>query len=266
MLTIHETMITEQTMLTQRIQTLKEQLATLPPGELFIRKNGSHYKHYLKEVTSNGTSTRYLPKDEQHNIEQLAVKKYLNAELQDCENELFAIRQYLTARKQRPTCAPSLLASDSPFRNLLSSHFSTFDEKLKDWMDKPFFKNTAHPEQLKYKSSSGNLVRSKSEYIIDSMLYLHHIPFRYECELILDGVSFYPDFTILHPVSGQIFYWEHLGLLDNPSYLHSCTNKLQIYMKHNILPSHNLILTYESSQFSFDPNEVERLISYHFES
>ena len=42
-----------------------------------------------------------------------------------------------------------------------------------------------HPEHLICKSISGNMVRSKSEMMIDMLLFQHRIPFRYECALVL---------------------------------------------------------------------------------
>ena len=42
-----------------------------------------------------------------------------------------------------------------------------------------------------HKGSSGNYVRSKSESMIDMVLYIHKIPFRYECALILGETTLF---------------------------------------------------------------------------
>ena len=48
------------------------------------------------------------------------------------------------------------------------------------------------------------MLRSKSEAIIDRMLYQNKIPFHYEEKLVLDGIILYPDFVIRH-LYGTIF-------------------------------------------------------------
>ncbi|MFQ8777759.1 MAG: hypothetical protein ACLR78_10425 [Roseburia sp.] len=61
-------------------------------------------------------------------------------------------------------------------------------------------------------------MRSKSEAMIAMLLHLNAIPYRYECALSLGGVTLFPDFTIRHPVTGVLYYWEHFGLMDDPAY------------------------------------------------
>ena len=131
-------------------------------------------------------------------------------------------------------------------------------------MNSPYEHNDSYPEQLIHKSLSGNLVRSKSEAIIDMYLYTNKIPFRYECALKLDDVILYPDFTIRHPKTGITYYWEHFGLMDNPSYAKSAFSKLQLYSSHGIIPSIQLITTFESKDSPLDTSLAEKLITHYF--
>ena len=82
----------------------------------------------------------------------------------------------------------------------------------------PYDQNPLFPEQRIHKCASGHLVRSKSEAIIDMVLYTNQVPFRYECALTLGKTVIYPDFTIRDPSSGKTYYWEHFGMMDQPSY------------------------------------------------
>ena len=75
-----------------------------------------------------------------------------------------------------------------------------------------------HPEKLVVPTVTGEMVRSKSEAMILMLLEYSGIPYRYECRLDIDRKAYYPDFTIRHPYTGEIFYWEHVGMLDDPSY------------------------------------------------
>ena len=46
----------------------------------------------------------------------------------------------------------------------------------------------------------------------------------------------YPDFVIAGHARGVTFYWEHLGLLDDPGYRRRWQRKLQEYKDFGILP------------------------------
>lgn len=111
---------------------------------------------------------------------------------------------------------------------------------------------------------SGNLVRSKSEALIDMALYIHKIPFRYECALNLGGITLYPDFTLRHPQTGEFFYWEHFGLMDDESYSQNTCSKLQLYTSCDIIPGVHLITTYETKEFPLSTKTIEKTIDYYF--
>ena len=70
------------------------------------------------------------------------------------------------------------------------------------------------------------------------------IPYRYEEVIQLVEVTISPDFTIKHPVTGQIYYWEHFGKMDDPIYAKNVCDKIQLYISHGIIPSVQLITTY----------------------
>ena len=46
----------------------------------------------------------------------------------------------------------------------------------------------------------------------------------------------YPDFTISDAARGVTYYWEHLGLLDDPQYRARWQRKLEEYQAAGILP------------------------------
>lgn len=95
-------------------------------------------------------------------------------------------------------------------------------------------------------------------------LFSHQIPFRYECELILGTHVLYPDFTIRHPKTGNVYYWEHFGLMDNPSYCRNVSLKLQEYSLNGIIPSIQLITTYETNKHPLNPEIIEKIINHYF--
>lgn len=237
---------------------MKEQIIKLPPGTLICSHNGKHYKWYqcIDHLKT------YIPKKNRQLAEQLALKTYLSLLLEDLSHEKRALQFYLDHHSESPKA--ELLLKHPEYKALLSPNFRLLSEELSDWKDTPYERNPHHPEHLLHKSSSGNLVRSKSESIIDMLLYINKIPFRYECALQLDEITLFPDFTIRHPKTGDVYYWEHFGLMDNPVYSQNVCSKLQLYATHNIIPSIKLITTYESKDNPLNPDMVQKIITHYF--
>lgn len=95
-------------------------------------------------------------------------------------------------------------------------------------------------------------------------LYKYKIPFRYECILQLDDIFIFPDFTIRHPETGEVFYWEHFGMMDNPNYSKKVLSKLQLYISNGIIPSIQLITTYETKENPLSSEVVEKIVEHYF--
>lgn len=91
-------------------------------------------------------------------------------------------------------------------------------------------------EFLIYKTERGELVRSKTEWIIADKLSDAGIHYHYEHPLILDGVNRYPDFMIRDDDAGITWYWEHLGMMQLHEYKERWKNKLAAYRKEKIVP------------------------------
>ena len=96
------------------------------------------------------------------------------------------------------------------------------------------------------------------------LLFQAKIPYRYECQIILGNIILYPDFTIRHPRTGKLYYWEHFGQMDNPEYNKKANNKLQTYISNGIIPTINLITTFETIDNPLTSNYVNELIEYYF--
>lgn len=251
-------MLTKYHQLETQILDIQKQIENLPDGELSCAVNGNYYKwyQYIKP------DTIYIPKDNRTLAKQLAYKKYLRALLEDLSHEKIAIRFYLKHHKP-DLKAPKILMKPE-YQRLLSDEFQPLSHDMSEWMHAPYERNTSHPEHLLHKCISGNLVRSKSESIIDMLLHINKIPFRYECALHLDNTTLYPDFTIRHPQTEEFYYWEHFGLMDNPIYAQNSFSKLQLYISHGIVPGSNLITTFETSDNPLDFQTVERIINLYF--
>lgn len=93
----------------------------------------------------------------------------------------------------------------------------------------------------------GDMVRSKSEVIIANILFRSGVDYKYEENLqYSDNQTISPDFTIYQ--NGKIYYWEHLGMLDNPNYAKHWQEKMEIYKKLNLIDY--LIITEDNPNLS----------------
>ena len=251
-------MCLESKKLDEQITSLHSQIDSLPEGKIICTPNGKGYKWYR----SDGHKSVYIPKSEKALAEQLAIKKYLEQLEADYKQEKMAIDFYL--RHHHSSKAEEMLINKPGYQELLSSHFKPQSQEIQDWLKTPFEQNPKYPENKIHKTSSGNLVRSKSEALIDMVLYTNHIPFRYECALKLGEYTIYPDYTIMHPRSGKIVYWEHFGRMDDPKYNKNVGERQQLYINHGIIPSIDLITTYETLEHPLSTEEIEKIVREYF--
>lgn len=256
--TLYERIEKEYKRLKVKIDTIQKQLKTMPKGEIQCVQDGEFQRWYLKE---SGKRT-YISKKKRELAEKLATKKYLSTLLKSLKQEKTAVEFYL--RHHKTNQAEQFLKSTSPYYKLLLPFFNSPNEDYQKWMMENYERNMKHPEQLIFKASSGNYVRSKSEMMIDMFLHINKIPFRYECALHLGELTLYPDFTVKHPVTGDIYYWEHFGMMDDSNYCRNACMKLQTYTSNGIIPTVNLIMTFETKEHPLSSDMIEGIIEYYF--
>lgn len=246
--------------LQKQIQEIQTKIANLPGGKLLCCRNENRYKWYV----SDGHQSTYIPKSNRTLAEQLALKKYLTISLEELSREAYALDCYLKHCRSTRNAAEQFLKESCGYAELLSNLVTPLSQELSDWATSAYEHNPNFQEQLIHRTTSGNFVRSKSEAIISMFLHTNRIPYRYECALSLGEVTLYPDFTIRHPHTGQYYYWEHFGRMDDPVYYKNVYSKLQIYTSHGIVPSIQLITTYETKDNPLDSEVIEKIVEHFF--
>ena len=253
-------MLEERSCLEQKIKSIDFEVKKLPQKKFYCTRNGRNFKWY-ESIDGVG---KYIPKRKRPYAEKLARRKYLEALKQDTLQEIKAIDAFLNYYNSENGHAQKLLENEG-YVELLQPYVETMSKELLEWQNEPYSKNPLFPEALIYRTKANVNVRSKSEAMIASVLFSKKIPFHYEELLLLGEVSYYPDFTIKNPRTGEALYWEHLGMMDKPKYANKNFLKLQQYASYGIVLGKNLILSYETNENPLDVLQVERILESYFE-
>jgi len=249
----------ERERINSEIQQISIQLNQLPEGKFLCINNQNYYKWFLY----NGHKKTYIPKSEREYAEKLARRKYLSEQLKNLQSQLYALDNFLDDYPISANSHEELLAKPG-YAELLTPYFQPVSIELTNWAKEPYSRNPKYPDHCIHKTASGIHVRSKSEAIIDMVLSSHRIPFRYECALELNSITIYPDFTIRHPVTGEFFYYEHFGMMDDPEYCRKASSKIYLYSSNGIIPSIKLLTTFETKEHPLSVTDVEQLVKQYF--
>ena len=257
---IYHWMQQERHRLNSELQSLQNRLDQYPTGYLTYSTNGVYTKwyHTVDKVKN------YIPTSELEITVPLALKKYDQARIKDIQRQLKGIDFYLKNNDPKLDEAPALLQPGNRYSKLLLPEIRPISAELTEWAATSYPKSDKFPEQLRFPLDNGLVVRSKSETMIAIKLSEYGIPFRYEAPLSIGPFIIHPDFTIRHPLTGETYYWEHAGKIDDPQYNTHFKSRLQIYLNNDILPGDRLILTYETEHQPLTPAQVVGQITLHF--
>ncbi len=127
------------------------------------------------------------------------------------------------------------------------------------WLNQPYERNPAYPEELKFETTNNKLMRTKSELIIANRLEYYGIPYLPEKPLFFDYDLYpiYPDFTILKADETEII-WEHMGLMDKEEYFIKNCRRIRRYINNGYGLHTNLIITFEKDIIT--PGLIDHII------
>lgn len=140
----------------------------------------------------------------------------------------------------------------------------------------------------KFKTLHGDYVASKSEVIIADRLFVKGIPFHYEVaftpeatvdltrpvynefgmiagyEVIgfspFDEDTLHPDFYVLNTRTRKAYFWEHLGMMDDPDYCKKNFNRFMRILDAGYIIGEDLIVTHEDKRHPLKTEEIDRII------
>ncbi len=222
---------------------LEKRKKELPPGSLNVEKrNGNSY--LFQNVTIDGKRKRIaLNKDNTEDriiIKELMEKKTIVHGIPLLKKNINAMEKCIqTIRPYSPR--------NYEYGALLGKeYYLAGDVCINEWLKKSECQNRGYSEFLIHETKRGVKVRSKSEVLIADTFYDLGILAKYETLLVLEGRFYYPDFEFVHPRENRLMWWEHLGMLDNPSYVFDNLERINVFARNGIIIGNNLILTWET--------------------
>ena len=241
------------------IKSLQIKLKKAPEGSLVIAKRGKRIQYYYRRNPSDKLGT-YLDASQKPLIQALAQKSYHEKVLKTALAENKVIADFL---RKLPVLSPEQVYEEIPElrRFLISPIIETDDTFITNWISLDYPRKPVNDGSSAFQMPNGEFVRSKSEFIIASLLTRENIPFRYECPLRLStpGVI-HPDFTVLNVRLRKELYWEHLGMMDDPDYVEQALRRITAYQKDGFFLGDKLIITYETRNTPLSISQVSSLI------
>lgn len=255
----------------QQIQKLEQNIAILKKrinrikGSLAVRNNKGRVEFYCRENSLDKTGS-YIGHDRTELLDALAQKKYDQMVLQEFEGQKSDLQKLLSRTEKHVD--PVGIYNRLP--EYLKSHvtpFVAYNRKEAEKWKAGIRCRLLNISEKHYGTLSGIEVLSKSEVMIADTLHMMGIPFVYEPEVrIPTGDPYraderkYPDFKVLNMRTGEEFYWEHFGKLDDGQYLLRSLSKLEQFATIGIIQGKNLIVSFESENHPLNRKYITTLI------
>lgn len=259
--------------LSQKINQIEKYLEKAPEGYLKVRDRNHKYTYFhRRKDEKNKTQTHYLKLTNSNDVTlivQLANKQYYKKLLPIIKKEHSTMKRFLDEYKPEEKYQIFDKLCDGR-KAIICPAFEKPEmiiaKQVEKWKQEEWKQNKKYPEKLIYETDKGDYVRSKSEIIISNLLYANHdrCIYRYEAALTVHGITLYPDFTIMKIKTGEIYYWEHFGMMDDEEYVNKTLQKIKEYILAGIFPGKQLICTFESKNQPLSIKVVKELIKEYF--
>ena len=219
------------------------------------RKNG--YQYYLQKTDGR---LEYVKEKDIDKVKSIVQRDYYNALLDNLLTVRYRIERFT---KIYDIGSIARVYDDlSEARKVLVTPLIPSDEEyITDWRARIVGGANTFPEEGKYLTARGELVRSKSEKILADMFEKFNIPYIYEPQIVLpNGKCLYPDFALLNVRTRKTIYWEHFGLIVDGEYSRHALLKINQFDKIGIEVGKELVITMESDDIPLDIKQIEKKI------
>lgn len=244
----------------ERKEDLLYELKTLPDGQLLCTDQDG-YRRYMQRIPATGNRKkehRYGIKKKPEVLNGLVRKEYVTETLKVIDQDIRALD--LACKRYRPIDENTIMKQFlTEYPELIKGIYPQ-DIDPEEWIKQFPRIDDFHPEDLKHTNAEGVGKRSKNELYIESRLDHYGLIYRMDCPTGIPGLYRNPDFTILRRRDWKVIYWEHCGMMDDPSYRARNEKRLRDYEKAGIVPWDNLIVTYDTVEGGLRGDLIEAMI------
>ena len=252
--------ITEKEVL---LEKLKKRSTQLPPGSIWVRTIGEkRYYRIAARDLQNKRHEHYIPASESRTLTRYSEAMYYRKLIPALESEIKAMRSF--AKKYDPERKiAAWKAVPAGCEELIKNIFPTDEEICIAWENEPF-PASDYPSDNgdRYMTKKNEAVRSRIEHITANTLYDMGLHYRYECRLDLNNSYIYPDFTVMHPATHELYYIEIFGMMDLPDYAAHAFQKIQKFADAGL--ASKLIPIFDSSSAPTSVNLMKKIFAEYF--
>ncbi len=244
------------------VRAKKKALTKTPAGRLKIAHKKKRAEYYW--VNSDTGRSKYITLPNMRFAAALAQKAYDQVILRYAAKELRVLDQLIkNYRKENIDLVYEALSKE---RQLLVNPIWPSDEEfLAEWRKQESCLGTFDDDFPEFYTKNNERVRSKSEILIANEMFDYNVPYLFECKINLIGLgSVLPDFSVLDIKTRKTIIWEHLGRMDDPSYVERNLRRINAYLKNGYVIGETLILTFETHDQPISTVIIDMIIKHYF--
>ena len=228
-------------------------------GKLRVCSRGDRFQYYRRDNPTDFNGS-YICKENIQMARDIAQQDYNEQFLKALQEEINVLNKFLqTYPKENAEKVYEKLHKGR--KELVTPWIETEEDFLRKWQEHTYHGLEYKGDAVEFYTLRGERVRSKSELIIADMLEREKIPYHYECPIFLNGYGeVYPDFTVLNVKNRKEFYWEHMGMMEDPIYAEKAMKKIRTYEQNGYYVGRDLILTFESKNVPISQKQVANTI------
>jgi hypothetical protein len=230
-----------------------------PKGILNIAHSRNRVQYYYKS-DSKDKKRKYIKNDQKALITALCQKDYDENVLIKAEKEYKLLNKLYEFYKEN-TCEDVYERLNPDRKQFVAPIVLSDEEFISQWLTEGYEKKRFAKDMPEYYTDNGERVRSKSEILIANLLKKYGIPYKYEAPLFLKEYgTIHPDFTVLNVRKRKVYYFEHMGKMDDAEYVEKALIRIEMYEKNGIYPGTELLLSHETSKHPLNLRNLEYMI------
>ena len=247
--------------LQKTIRQCRQWLGKAPEGKLRISCSRKSTAFYHNRSNKGRDEVHLTLANDSPLIQKLAEKDYFRKLIPVAEEELRTVDELLRI-EERQTLANVFCTLHPERRKLVIPVEETREEAQRKWIGIPTPPSEPRTGSYFIPTERGEYVRSRNEYLIANALFHAGIPYKYEFPYTaVNDVVLHPDFYVRNINTGQEFFWEHFGMMDNPDYvMKNFLYKINLYQADGIILGKNLIATFSGGKCELDIDTVSKTI------